>query len=88
MLRYFGLPEADFPNAIVGEQVAILDDHLESFLSDKWSEWGTACKHVEDESEVSLTKNSLAYRTATLKAEGDVPEMLIHILSKVKVKKP
>lgn len=88
LLRYFGLPEEDFPSAIVGDKVAILDDHLESFMSEKWSEWVSACKHVEDEAEISLSKNSLAYRTATLKAEGDVPEMLMQILSKVKGQKP
>jgi putative ATP-dependent endonuclease of OLD family len=84
MLRYFGLPEEDFPNAVVSDQVAILDDHLESFMSDKWNGWVAACKQVEDESEISLSKNSLAYRTATLKAEGVVPEMLVQVLSKVK----
>lgn len=87
LLRYFGLPEEDFPTAIVGDQVAILDDQLESFMSEKWSEWVAACKHVEDEAEISLSKNSLAYRTATLKSEGDVPEMLMQILSKVKGQK-
>jgi predicted ATP-dependent endonuclease of OLD family len=84
MLRYFGLPEEDFPNAVVSDQVAILYDQLESFMSDKWNEWVAACKQVEDESEISLSKNSLAYRTATLKAEGVVPEMLVQVLSKVK----
>lgn len=84
LLRYFSLPETDFPNVIVGDHVAILDDHLESFMSEKWNEWVVACKQVEDESEISLSKNSLAYRTATLKAEGVVPEMLMQILFKVK----
>jgi len=88
LLRYFGLPDADFPKAIVSDQVAILEDHLESFMSDKWSAWSAACKHVEDESGINFTKNSLAYRTATLRAEGDVPELLMQIISKVKGQTP
>lgn len=84
LLRYFGLPEADFPAAIVSDQVAIFADHLESFISEKWSEWVAACKQVEADSGVSLSKNSLAYRTATLKAKGDVPEMLMQVISKAK----
>lgn len=82
MLRYFGLPEEDFPSATVSEQVAIFEDRLESFLSANWPEWITACIDVEVAAGISLKKNKLAYRTATLKAEGAVPEMLKQILKK------
>ncbi|MFM0276263.1 ATP-dependent endonuclease [Paraburkholderia aspalathi] len=85
-LKYFGRIEEDFPSAIVADQVAIFDDHLESFLSANWAEWITACKNVEAAAGISLAKNQLAYRTATLKAEGAVPEMLMGILAKVEGK--
>lgn len=83
-LKYFGRPEENFPSTIVVENVAILDDNLESFLSKNWNEWITACTDVEKAAGISLAKNQLAYRTATLKAEGTVPDILMHILAKVK----
>jgi predicted ATP-dependent endonuclease of OLD family len=84
MLKYFSREEEDFPSAIVADEIAIFDDHLEAFLSTNWAEWNAACKNVEAIADISLAKNQLAYRTATLKAEGEVPEMLLKILDKVK----
>lgn len=85
-LKYFGLDEVDFPSAIVADKVAIFDDHLETFLLENWSEWVAACDEVETVAGISLAKNQLAYRTATLKAEGPVPEMLLQILAKAEGK--
>lgn len=85
-LKYFGRPEEDFPSAIVADEVAIFEDHLEAFLSANWTEWITACNNVEAAAGISLAKNQLAYRTATLKAKGAVPEMLMQILAKAEGK--
>ena len=85
-LRYFGIAEADFPEAVVGDTVAIFEDHLESFLVANWTEWLTACSEIEAATGISLSKNQLAYRTATLKSAGAVPEMLQQILAKVEGK--
>lgn len=85
-LKYFGRAEEDFPSAIVANEVAIFEDHLEAFLSANWAEWITACNNVEAAAGTSLAKNQLAYRTATLEAGGSVPEMLIHILAKAEGK--
>jgi putative ATP-dependent endonuclease of OLD family len=82
LLKYFGRNEEDFPSATVTEGLAILDDHLEAFLSANWTEWSTACSNIEAAAGISLAKNQLAYRTATLDAEGVVPEMLMQILAK------
>lgn len=84
ILKYFGIAEEDFPGATVSATVAIFEDHLESFLIANWPEWLTACNELEAATGVSLLKNQLAYRTATLRAEGIVPEMLKQILAKVK----
>lgn len=86
LLRYFGRIEEDFPSALVADEVAIFEDHLEAFLSASWPEWGTACNDVEVAAGIILKKNQLAYRTATLKAEGVVPEMLMKILAKAEGK--
>ena len=83
-MRYFELPEVDFPTAVVTDKAAIFEDHLEAFLSTNWPEWTTACAKVETAAGISLAKNQLAYRTATLKAEGEVPEMLLQIMAKAK----
>lgn len=84
ILRYFGLAEEDFPATIVTDSVAILEDHLEEFLSHNWSSWITACQDLEAETGINLSKNQNAYRNATLKSEGSVPEVLLQILAKAK----
>lgn len=81
-LKYFGRTEEDFPSAIVADDVAIFEDRLEEFLSENWTEWITACDNVEAAAGISLAKNQLAYRMATLKAEGSVPGTLTQILAK------
>ncbi|MES2242889.1 MAG: ATP-dependent endonuclease [Pseudomonadota bacterium] len=86
VLKYFGRPEEDFPAAIVADEVAIFEDHLETFLSANWPDWDTACTGVAAAAGINLSKNQLAYRTATLKAGGTVPEMLMQILSKAEGK--
>ena len=86
VLRYFGRAEEDFPCAIVADEVAIFEDQLEAFLSANWPEWITACSDVEAAAGVDLAKNKFAYRTATLKAEGAVPVMLLQILAKAEGK--
>lgn len=86
VLKYFEQAEEDFPPANVAEKVAIFEDHLEAFLTENWPEWITACSEVEAAAGISLSKNQLAYRTATLKAGGQVPEMLMQILAKAEGK--
>lgn len=86
VLKYFGRTEEDFPAAVVADEVAIFEDHLEAFLSANWPEWDTACKDVEAAAGIKLAKNQIAYRTATLKAEGVVPGMLMQILAKAEGK--
>ena len=86
LLRYFGMLEEDFLSDIVADEVAVFEDHLETFLLENWPEWITTCGEVEAAAGISLAKNQLAYRTATLNAEGVVPEMLLQILAKVEGK--
>lgn len=85
-LKYFARTEEDFPSALVADEVAIFEDQLEVFLSANWPEWITACTKVEAAAGIKLAKNQLAYRTATLKAEGAVPAMLMQILAKAEGK--
>ena len=79
-MRYFNLPEEDFPSQRVGNKVAIFNDNLEAFLNLEWPEWIISCTTVEAAAGISLRKNQLAYRTATAAADGIVPEMLTQIL--------
>ncbi|SIS91555.1 ATP-dependent nuclease [Insolitispirillum peregrinum] len=82
LLKYFGLPEDDFPSDNVFDFVAMFHDNLESFLSNKWPEWIVSCNVIESEAGINLSKNCLAYRAATLRSAGVVPEMLTKILGK------
>ncbi len=86
LLKYFGRPEEDFPASTVSEAFAIFEDHLEAFLSDNWPEWVAACNEVEAATGIRLSKNQLAYRTATLRAAGELPDLLIQILTKAESK--
>jgi len=82
LLSYLGEIEADFPTEQVGDRVATLSDHLESYLETNWTEWVTSCAHIEAAAGTELKKNQYAYRTATIEAKGLVPEMLTQILAK------
>lgn len=82
LLRYLGEPEADYPAEGAGPVVAVFGDRLEDFLQTQWPEWADACAALEDATGVDLTKNSHAYRAATLAAGGDVPPLLTEILER------
>lgn len=82
LLRYLGEIEVDFPSEKIGERVATLSDHLESYLEANWSEWATSCTAIEAAAGIELPKNQYAYRTATVEAKGTIPEMLKQILTK------
>lgn len=80
LLKYFGEAEVDFPPEHVGNSVATLSDHLETYLESNWTEWVASCAAIEVAAGIELPKNQDAYRTATLEAEGNVPEMLKQII--------
>ena len=82
LLAYFGLEVVDFPDQQVSQRVAILEDHLESHLEETWPEWIAACGELERASGINLAKNHDAYRLATLRSTGVVPELLSEVLSR------
>jgi len=85
LLKYFGLPEVDFPKEQMSDTVAVLSDHLEGFLETNWPEWIAACEKLENEAAMSLNKNQAAYRTVTLESKGIVPRLLSEIINYVSV---
>lgn len=82
LLKYLGETEVDFPSDMVGDRVATLSDHLESYLESNWTEWVTSCAAIEAAAGIQLSKNQYAYRTATLEAKGTAPDLLKQILAK------
>lgn len=82
LLKYFGLPEVDFPDQQSADQVAILGDHLETLFDAEWPEWVTACTELESETGVVLRKNQIGYRAATTRAAGAPPQILLDAISK------
>lgn len=84
LLTYFGQPVKDFPSATIAHNVAIFEDHLEGFLLEKWPEWTVACTELETMTGIKLKKNQNAYRIVTLRAQGEVPEILLQIIDNLK----
>jgi putative ATP-dependent endonuclease of OLD family len=82
LLKYLGETEIDFPSEQVGDSVATLSDHLETYLEANWTEWVTSCAAIEAAAGIQLAKNQYAYRTATVEATGTAPDMLKQILTK------
>lgn len=82
LLKYLGETEVDFPSDQVGDRVATLSDHIESYITTNWSEWDASYAAIEAAAGIQLPKNQYAYRTATLEAKGTVPNMLKQILTK------
>lgn len=80
LLRYFDAPEEDFPAASVRSSFAVFGDQLEGFLSEAWGDWVISCRNVEAEAGICLDKNTQAYRVATRRSLGVVPEMLTEVL--------
>lgn len=84
LLRYFGLPEVDFPSESVEDMVAIFEDHLEGHLESNWPEWMSELSALEAASGLSVKKNQEAYRHVTLSAVGDVPRVFMEVLAKAR----
>lgn len=82
LLNYLGETEIDFPLDRVGVCVATLNDRLESFLEANWPEWNTSHAEIENAAGFQSAKNQYTYRTATLEAKGDAPELFAQILTK------
>lgn len=80
LAAYFGTSEDDFPEDFVQAPVATLAYHLEHYLDDKWPEWRKKLDEIGRESEIDVSKNAEAYRSATSKADGDFPSALYNLL--------
>jgi putative ATP-dependent endonuclease of the OLD family len=83
LLKYFEESATEIKGDRVLNTVAFFHGNLETFLAKEWPEWSAALKRIEDTAGISNKKNSSAYRTATLEAEGKVPLMLTTILTKI-----
>lgn len=82
IMTYFQLEPVDFPAEMETAAVTILDDHLEALLERDWPEWSVARQQIETELGVSVAKNSAAYRTATLEAEGKACPLLERVVDR------
>ncbi|RBM02959.1 ATP-dependent endonuclease [Glutamicibacter soli] len=82
-LRYFNLPEVDMPSKVVGDTVAIFEDHLESLLVNEWAGWQDACDAHEASTGEVIAKNSSIYRTIARSMTSEAPTQLQEILDRV-----
>ena len=46
-LRYFNMPETNFPEEQVTDAFAVFQDHLETFMLNRWPEWQESCNSIE-----------------------------------------
>jgi predicted ATP-dependent endonuclease of OLD family len=83
ILKYFKLPQEDFPVEQINDEIAFFGDTLEPFLRNDWPEWGVELRRIQSETGMSFGKNQTTYRKASLQAEGLVPQMLASVLNKV-----
>lgn len=83
ILRYFDLPQEDFPKEQTNDEIAFFADTLEPFLECNWPEWEIELKRIQSEAGLSFGKNQTTYRKASVSAAGMVPLMLKHVLEKV-----
>lgn len=80
LLAYFGLPLQDFPDESIKPPVAAFSYHIEQFLDNNWPEWRKSLEKIAEVTDVDVTKNAEAYRSATAQAEGEAPSQLYSLL--------
>lgn len=84
ILRYLGETEIDPSLDHIGNYAATFADNLESYIESNWPEWRESYSEIEKAAGFNLGKNQFAYRTATLAAKRDPPEMFNKILMKAR----
>ncbi|MBP3088485.1 DUF2813 domain-containing protein [Corynebacterium sp. sy017] len=82
LLKYFSLPEKDFPDQNISERVAVFRDHLETFLSEEWPEWHEMRTRFESEHNINFKKNHDGYRLVTLRTEKEPPDFLNQVIDR------
>lgn len=82
VMAYFQLDSVDFPPETEADTVTVLDDHLEAVLDRDWPEWRVECEKIEAELGVRVSKNSAAYRMATLQAGGEACAILTRVIDR------
>ena len=80
ILKYFGVPEVDFPKQCATKDFAFFGDCLETFIIENWPEWETARSDLEKELNSALFKNQNLYRLVTANTKGNIPDFLKDIL--------
>lgn len=65
----------------ISENFAVFDDCLEIHLEKEWPEWAQSLSALEKELEIPLAKNSHAYRSVTLRANGEAPSFLKEVIT-------
>lgn len=80
LLRFFDIPEEDWPTGSVAPNFTFVDGGLEHALADMWPSWAEARQALIDEGMGFAKKNSSTYEEAALRAEGEVPELLTALL--------
>jgi len=81
LLRYFRLPEVDFPAGRLSEHVFVWDDRLEDVLQAAWPTWGAARDELIRTGRGSGGKNSATYRLAAETCPEEPGGVLLEVIA-------
>ena len=85
ILRYFGLPEQDWPEGVLCPRVVAVPDMIESMLSIDWPEWESQRKQIIKEGRGTGGKNAATYGLAASECDcppqGDLASIVSAVLA-------
>jgi putative ATP-dependent endonuclease of OLD family len=81
LLRYFGVPEEDFPSGDLGNGLFMIGQNLESMMVRDWPEWDGTRKAIVAEGSGVKGKNAATYelaaRECAVRPGGQIANLLM-----------
>lgn len=81
LLRFFHLPESDWPTGRVAVNFTFVDGGLEQALEEMWPAWAEVKQALIDDGLGFSGKDHATYQEATLHADGEVPELVQSLIA-------
>ncbi len=81
LLRFFNLPELDWPVSRVATNFTFVDGGLEQALEEMWPAWAEAKEALIEDGLGYSGKDHATYQEAALHAQGEVPELVQSLIT-------
>lgn len=81
LMRYFDLPEVDYPAGAVDPTVHVWDDDLERVLAQNWPGWEAARQAIVSEGRGAKGKNAATYTLTSRQCPDDPSGTLIDVVA-------